>query len=327
MSRPVNPHRRAPHRRALRGLALVGLPVAALAALVVGTGTASAALHALGVDGVTAPANDSLASASRVDAGSFDGTTAGASTEAAEVSAGQAFSGDRSVWFSWTPAHGGEAVISAIGDRSPRVRVFTGSSVSALTRVDAGAPGAVPVGAVSVPVLAGTNYSIQVLDTGDGGDFSEALTQPDGTGPDNDGFAAPVNLNHAIDGQLAGANGPLLTGTTAGATVEDGEPGAPDHTVWYSYLTPPGTGPAGTLTLTASATQPASAALTLEAFTGTSVSALTSVAGPVTGPLAVTLTHGVTYHVRVSGPEAYFSLTAGLAGVAGPDTTPAGDHL
>ena len=312
MSDSVNPR-----RRALRRCALVGLPVAALAAVLVGTGAAAATLHAFGLADVSAPSNDSFASAAPVGAGSFDGTTAGATTEAAEVSAGQAAAGDRSVWFSWTPAHGGEAVISGVGDRSPRVRVFTGSSVSALARVDTGASGA-----VSVPVLAGSDYRIQVLDTGDGGDFSEALTQPDGTGPDNDGFAAPVNLNHAIDGQLAGTTGPLLTGTTAGATVEDGEPGSPDHTVWYSYVTPPGTGAAGTLTLTAAATQPVGAALTLEAFTGTAVPTLSSVAGPAAGPLSITVAHGVTYLVRVSGPEAYFSLTAGLVGVSGPDTTP-----
>ena len=275
----------------------------------------------------TPPVNDDFADALAIapTAASFSGSTVGATVESGEPAT---TAGDQTVWYTWAPTAPGVAYLIPEGSSSlPSVRAYTGSAVTALTRVDVPGAAASP-GTTAIDALPGTVYFLQVdAAAGQAGPFSFTILSPDAGAPTNDSFSASTSLEQAVNDQIAGiGSNPVGNGTTAGATAEPGEPGNPVHSVWYDWTAPPGQ--AGSLTLTVSPTSPAGASLHAAVYTGTSVASLTPVAGQsqsVAGSsqsVTFSVVPGTAYYFQVDGDQAYFTLATTETGLSGPDTTP-----
>jgi hypothetical protein len=317
-------------RRLARSLTDRPRPWAGGAVLVVGlllglwfSGAASTALHAVGLISSpgAAPANDAFASATPITGDGFGGSTAGATAETGEP--GGVGADDETVWFTWTPTDSGWADLAPDATAAPAIRVYTGTALDGLTRVDQ------PDGngnGTSVPALAGVTYSVQVDSPAAAGQaFHVEIVQSSSGPPGNDALAAARPLDSAV-AALAAGHGPatLASGSTVGATAEPGEPAVAGQpaasSVWYSFTEP---APGGTVTLTPTVLAGLSAgALRTGVWTGTTVADVHPVAGVTAGPVTFTATAGTRYLVSVDGPQTYFDLTGQLAGLAAPDTTP-----
>ncbi len=270
----------------------------------------------------SAPANDDVANA--IDIGThaaFTGTTSSATTEAGEPGAG---ADDHTVWFAWTPTQPGMTYLVPTGTAPiPVVRAYTGASVDQLTRVDVSDAGDSNA-AAAIPAVAGQRYLIQVdADAGDANAFGFSVFQPVAGAPENDNFLNATSLAEAVNDRVAGrGSGPVGSGTTAGATAEAGEPGAPVHSVWYSWSSPPDATDAGTVALTVTP-RTAGAHLDVAVYSGPDLSHLALVA-PSSPAASATfaVAASTTYLVQVDGDETYFDLSVTPTGVSAPDTTP-----
>ena len=264
------------------------------------------------------PANDAFAAAARIGAsGKLAGTTAGATAEHGEPGA----QGRATVWFAWKARLAGEAYVVVAGAGRPvSVRAYTGSAVGHLASADIADPGGQGVDA-AIDALAGTTYRLQISSAAAHvGPFRLAIIQPGAGRPANDGFSEAASLTTAIaDAVTAGASAPPVTGRTAGATGEHGEPGSPAHSVWYRWLAPAGA--AGSLTVSLTDTTPR-ARLGLTVFTGTGLSRLTRVGSPGTERASFGVRAGVAYSIQVSGSPAYFRLAFRAAGLATMNASP-----
>jgi len=190
------------------------------------------------------PANDAFANASALGSlASVDATTVGATSEAGEPVHANV-GGGKSTWHSWTATQSGTLELNTQGSAyDTALAVYTGSSVAGLTGLgandDNGSGGL--WSRVVVPVKAGTTYRIAV----DGyrgaagayrlqGSFTPESTPAPTPPPENDDFANASPL---------AAQSPA-TGTTVGATREDGEPnhvgGAAggQASIWYRWTAP-----------------------------------------------------------------------------------------
>ena len=244
-------------------------------------------------DGVLA--NDAFASASPLtgSTGATSIANAGATKQLGEPDhAGVA--GGTSVWYRWTAPWSGIVTLDTAGsDIDTLLGVYTGSSVAALTAVagnddHSGATSS----RVSFAATAGGVYLIAV----DG--------KAGATGLLNLSWSIPP-LNDLLTGAAAisGSEG-TATGVTAAATKESGEP---DHaasaggaSIWYRW-TAPATGTA--IFSTAGSTFDT----LLGVYTGTSVGALTTLAGNdndgalTTSRVSLAVTAGATYVIAVDG--------------------------
>ena len=177
------------------------------------------------------PPNDLLAAATAISGElvSRTGTLDRAIAEPGEPAhAGSAAA--RSVWYSWTPSRSGRVEVSTcLGSTvATRVAMYTGSAPAALTAVSSSGPTpgcAAGQGALTRPrVIGGTTYRIAVDGVADG-TFTLQVA------------LAPVNDDRAD--AIAVALRDVVSGTTAFATSEDGEPsraGRPaDASVWYRF--------------------------------------------------------------------------------------------
>ncbi len=285
------------------------------------TGALAALLSHLDLASNTAaPANDDAANA--IDIGThaaFTGTTAGATTEVGEPNAGAA---DQTVWFAWTPTQPGMTYLVPTGSAPvPVVRAYTGAGVEQFTRVDitdAGDSNA----AAAIPAVEGQRYLIQVdASAGDANAFGFSVFQPVAGAPENDNFQNATSLAEAVNDRVAGrGSGPVGSGTTAGATAEPGEPGAPVHSVWYSWASPPDATNAGTVALTV-APRTAGAHLHVAVYSGPDISDLTLIApSSPSASASFPVAASTTYFAQVDGDETYFDLSVTPTGVAAPDT-------
>ena len=216
-----------------------------------------------------APPNDDFAAATPIagSSASLSGSTLAATTETGEPSLGYYATG--SVWYTWTaPADGAVAIDTAGSGFDTVLGVYTGSGVSALTRVTSNdnASHSVTTSRVAFRVTAGTTYRIAVNSGyySGGGEVKLRLTHRDL--PANDAFAAAAPLPSAASVSIAGAN--------LGAGAETGEPSHHSYdsaktSVWYAWTAPTG----GALTIRAEGDfQPV-----LAAYTGTTIAGLTRV--------------------------------------------------
>ncbi len=224
-----------------------------------------------------------------------------------------------SVWFEWEATSTGFVTVGNCGsDFTTVLSVYTGAAVDALTQVAGGYETAGGPGCgngdwgrqVTFEANAGTTYAIAV----DGDSFYVPPSEPpSGEGtfglqiastpvPANDDFADATQLIGSIE-EEPGAKSALYWANVPGynwnASKEEGEPehaGDPGGaSVWYSW-TAPGTGSASISTC-------AGKPLLVEAYTGSSVGALTSLGTHDFASCAVTLeaVAGVVYRIAVDG--------------------------
>ena len=294
-------------------------------------GTNGATGHITLNAGFPASANDNFANATPVSfnetgtsALALTGNNFNATAESGEPNhAG--IVGGRSVWWTWTaPATGGVTISTLNSDFDTILAVYTGTAVNALTAVASnGNYGTSLQSLVAFNAVAGTTYRVAVDGTaGASGNVALNLTPGNAT-------AAPANDNFA--------NAAVLTGTTASATAtntyatkETGEPyhgnNSGGHSVWWKWTAPL----SGSLTVS---TVGSSFDTTMGVYTGTSVSALTTLAedddsgGNLTSLATLSsVTPGATYYFAVDGyGSATGTITFNLSFTATP--APANDNF
>lgn len=193
----------------------------------------AAALIAPAVALAEAPSNDAFAAADELTGRStaVSGINKDATKEPGEPDHALK-PGGASVWYRWTAPATGQASLSTCGSSfDTLLAVYTGDSVNALAPVASNDDACGLQSSLTFGASEGVTYRIAVDGLqGATGAFTLELRLP----PPNDDFA------HAIE--LAGDDG-TISGTTEGASAEDGEPYALGNSVWYSW-TAPSTGPA-----------------------------------------------------------------------------------
>src|SRR2546427_195941 len=219
-----------------------------------------------------APANDLFVNAQSIGgaSGRVTGSNVGATKESGEPShAGNA--GGRSVWYNWTAPDSGSVTIETVGSSfDTLLAVYTGSSVSTLTRVASNddISGGTLQSRVSFSAAAGTVYRVAVDGYG-GASGSISLAWSLGAAS-----SAPANDLFVNAQTLSGASG-AVTGSNANATKESGEPNhagnAGGHSLWYTWSAPG----SGSVTID---TVGSTFDSLLAVYTGGSVGSLTTVA-------------------------------------------------
>lgn len=257
----------------------------------------------------TRPANDNFAAATPV--AGFEPVLAGNNC-AASAESGEPldnYTSRRTVWFSWTPTVTVTESLPAVAQHLI-VTVYTGSSVSTLTRVARSADVHGEYGA-SFTAKVGTTYRVQVDSQGNP-DYGVVGPQPPFTValrksvPCNDAFSCYDGL---ADGSPLPLTGSVLTDSVY-ATAEAGEPahaGSPaSHSLWWRIVPPV----AATVTLS---TVGSGIDTVLGVYTGTRVDALTLVAAD--DDSAGAGASRVTF--QASGGTAYIVAVDGKAGAEG----------
>jgi hypothetical protein len=245
------------------------------------------------------PSNDAFAAAEELTGRSIvvSGVNKDATKEDNEP-AHDGKSGGVSVWYRWTAPADGHATLSTCGSGfDTLLAVYTGVSVDALAPVVANDDACGLQSSVSFDASKDVTYRIAVDGLqGATGAFTLGLRLP----PPNDDFADAL--------ELAGNDG-TISGTTEGASAEDGEPYALGNSVWYSW-TAPSTGPATVETCGSSLDT------ILSVYTGADVSDLTYVrssddACGVSSRASFDATAGVRYGIAVEsyGSGGEFLLT------------------
>jgi hypothetical protein len=183
----------------------------------------------------TGVGNDDFSDAESIGPGDTGGFTLdGATAENGEPRHGGK-PATKSVWLEWTSTFDGVATISACGGDPPRMAVYRGTQLQALTPVaDNGKSGDCQVGFL---VKSGVRYDIALDTFGDDDQATSAWEFVAYRHPPNDAFAAAQTLS--IDPAIGGS----VLGTTFGATAQLGEP---DHfpgvdatySVWYRWTAP-----------------------------------------------------------------------------------------
>ena len=239
----------------------------------------------------TAPANDLFSNAITISgrSGSTTGSNGGASRETGEPG-----SGNPSVWWHWQAPQNGEVSIDTAGSSfDTTLGVYTGTRVSTLTRLAENNDGS-GIGRqsrVTLNVTAGTTYRLRVAGH-NGATGSIVLNWNLGTAPANDLFSNAITIS-----ELSART----TGSNVGATVETGEPGSGNHSVWWRWQVPQ----SGEVSID---TAGSSFDTTLGVYTGTRVSTLTRLAENNDGSgigrqsrVTLNVTAGTTYRLRVAG--------------------------
>ncbi|HEX8355036.1 MAG TPA: M12 family metallo-peptidase, partial [Pyrinomonadaceae bacterium] len=263
-----------------------------------------------GGGGGVGPANNNFASAQVIsgNTGVASGTNVGATKEAGEpVHAGNA--GGTSVWYQWqAPATGTATLTTAGSGFDTLLAVYTGSSVGALTLItgndDVG--GGDLTSRVVFNAVGGTTYRIAV--DGFGGATGSVTLNWNNVPP----FPAHDNF---VNAQVISGNVGTVLGTNAAATKEAGEPAhggnSGGSSVWYRWQAPS----SGSVTIT---TAGSGFDTLLGVYTGSSVGALTLIAGndddltlnSLTSRVTFNAVGGTTYRVAVDG---YANATGSIA--------------
>ncbi len=245
------------------------------------------------------PANDAFGSAQAIVSAlpaTVSGDAVDATLETYEPVPGAAITPYRSVWYSWTATTSGPVMPTFSwtdngdgeqGDAAV-VTVFTGTALGNLQAV---ASGNKINGFKAFMVTAGTTYRIQLmlqpLDAVTSAPFEFGLRSS----------APPANNNFA--------NAQMITtgttaGTTANATLENGELSDPgDLSIWFKWT------PTATANRKLTVSDPNELGLPgLEVFTGTAIDNLVPVGAALAGDeLHLRVTGGTTYYIRVFSDE------------------------
>jgi subtilisin family serine protease len=244
------------------------------------------------------PANDLFANRAVVTGttATASGSNVGASEETGEPAhAGNA--GGKSVWWTWIAPVSGAVTLSTAGSGfDTLLGVYTGASISTLSVIASNDnQGFSTFSAVSFSATAGTQYQIAVDGFG-GASGSIQLNLKMSVPPPNNAFA-----NRIV---LAGSS-VTTTGNNENATKETGEPlhadNAGGRSVWWTW-TASSSGPVRV------ATTGSTFDTTLGVYTGTSVSALTTIASndddinnwPASA-LVFSAVAGTSYQIAVDG--------------------------
>jgi hypothetical protein len=282
------------------------------------TPVAAGGVISLTVDAPAAPTNDDFANATAVTDASFPlaGDNSNATMEAGEVTHNDLGTTVRgTVWYQWTPTNSGLYRVNggdALTGVDHIISVYSGTTLASLTRLStSNNQAAVTANANAanlVSVTAGTAYYIQVDGNGTPvagrAPLTVTLAVEAGPAPANDNFASATVISPALS--LVGTT---VTGDTAFATHEAGEPDRVDNvttgvhsysSAWWS-ITP------STSELINVQTAGSNFDTTLAVYTGSSVSALTLVAGnndtngTPQSRVQLPVVAGTTYHIRVDG--------------------------
>lgn len=177
----------------------------------------------------TSPPNDDFANATQLS-GRFqivDANTISSGVEAGEPAHLYSTS-NMSVWFKWTaPADGAVIIQSCSNENTFYAQAYIGTGVNSLSAVTDGFCRS------SFEAVGGTEYHIAVYPSsaGDSGFFRFSLSER--TRPANDDFASA---------RLLTGNSAAVAGSTAGASLETGEPAhhasSNPHSVWYKWVAP-----------------------------------------------------------------------------------------
>jgi subtilisin family serine protease len=267
------------------------------------------------------PANDQFANGMPLPgaSGSIIGTNNLATGETGEpVHAGTAQPLE-SVWYTWQAPSAGVLELNTFGsDFDTTLAVYSGSSVSSLTRIASNDDSNGRQSRVTFAVTAGALYQIAVDGFGsETGTISleYEFTPASGSAPDNDMFADRILLTSVST---------LNAGSNVQATAEPGEPdhaeaSSPVESVWWSWTAPSH----GQVTFS---TEGSNFDTTLAAYTGTEITSLTLVAfdddsGPgSTSKMSFEVLPGQTYAVSVdgyAGSKGSISISASFAENAG----------
>ncbi|MFO1533448.1 MAG: thrombospondin type 3 repeat-containing protein [Thermoplasmatota archaeon] len=192
------------------------------------------------------PPNDCFANPTVLSGNTATATqsTVGAAMEAGEPLPG-GISVSKSVWFRWTPTASGVGTVSTCGPPASTydtvVGVYTGTILTSLSLVGANDQSCGSQSTVSFACVAGVTYRIQVASwtTSSAGTLTLSVScVPPCTVPPNDCFALPTVAT-------AYPNPFTFAGSTAGATMEPGEPVpccSASRSVWFDWVAPgPGT--------------------------------------------------------------------------------------
>lgn len=223
------------------------------------------------------PTNDDYAQPIVVSGttGSVDGSNVDATVQADEPVNDYGWS-NATVWYAWTAPSDGHVSFEADADPLiPHVCAYAGATAATATSLTCGDDG------VDLDVTAGTTYHVSV----DGLDVSGITTGDFYFVWNFTGSSAPANDNWAYATPISDATG-SVTGTTAGATMEAGEPSSPSagHTVWFHWIAPQD----GIVSFSADGG-------TVAAYTGTYLGGLTPLAGGG-------VVKGDVLSIRVDGP-------------------------
>ena len=266
------------------------------------------------------PPNDNFANSIALTGATFTttGTTSGATIETGEPTP---IGVGATVWYNWTPA-ASASVVMTVGTKlgglafNGDLDVFTGSAITALTRITSGNKG------VSFNAVAGTTYQIRVDAVNTPGDFQLALLPV----PPNDNFANSIQLaTPTFD----------VFGYSFGATREPSEPAATgSNSVWWTWTAPAN----AHVAITLNGSDPAITSLKI--FTGSPVSALTAITvNPNSSNLTVIFdaTQNTAYQIAVGGGQGNIELAlfnappndnfANSELLAGPNTSANGDNF
>lgn len=256
------------------------------------------------------PVNDNFTNATPITGSeaTVQGSTVAATHEPGEPEhAGQP--GGGSVWWSWTAAVSGPAVITTSGSSfDTLLAVYTGSTLANLTPVASNDNQSQTdqTSRVQVQAVAGTTYFIAV-DGVDGASGQVTLNTP----PLNDDFANSIMVSNTFF---------TTFGYTTLATREAQEPvhsaGAAGQSIWWSWVAP-SNGPVSI------ATQGSSFDTVLAVYTGDSLATLSLVAasddasGAPWSKVDFDAAAGATYRIAVDGKAGSPSGQAGRVVLAG----------
>lgn len=241
------------------------------------------------------PSNDDVSNATTITGGTGDtsGTTRFATAGADDLVLGST----QSVWFTWTPPATGVYVVDTCGSSyDTRIAAYTGTpGTETWTSVATNDDTCLLQSAITIDVTEVTTYFIAVGGYSDG-DFGDFLLHWRAQ-------AAPANDNFA-DATIIGSASGTATADATFATVETDEPvvSTSDASVWWRW-TAPTTGLVVFDTCDSNFD-----AVFLTAYTGTSVTALTEVAGNSFGCFDQAMvqflaTSGTEYYIAVSDVE------------------------
>ena len=274
-----------------------------------------------------APGNDNFAAATQLSGatGRMTGTNTAATREVGEP-AHCSTSGLVSVWYSWVATGNGTATFDTIGSTFDAVlSVYTGATVSSLTRIACNDDAVGLQSRVSFTASAGTSYYVAV--SGFGGATGNIVLNWAGQAG---GLPAPRNDNFSAADTLSGASG-STTGTNIGSTRESGEPlhcsTSGLASVWYVW-TSTGTGTAAFHTAFSGFDT------VLSVYTGSSVSSLTRVtcnddiSSSLQSSVSFSASIGTIYYIAVNGYSgATGSIVLTWSGPSGGSVGPANDNF
>jgi PASTA domain len=240
------------------------------------------------------PANDDLAAAEeltgRVDF--VEATNAEATKQTSEPNHG-GNTGGASIWYRWTVPAAGPATISTCGsDFNTLLAVYTGDVFPLPAAVAEDDDSCDPQSEVTFTATQGTTYRIAV----DGfGGATGTVSLSVRLAPPNDDFANAQ--------QMSGETG-SVTGTTIGASIEDGEPdhaGVGWNSAWFAW-----TAPSSGWATVETCGSPFDTAVAV--YTGAAVNALNFVAGNddacgVGSRASFEASAGTVYRIAVAGYE------------------------